>query len=217
MRHVLLLGAITAGARGMQKPTAMACLIAPAGGTLCLASSPTGALTRAVNVATIATAADHHPGAATCTEKQPCRDGVVSIEPAGPLMTGTAIAAILPSPPATPAPVTSRPALLRTANSGLPLTLAHIGGTQSRAAALRRPMTFRLHVTVGTIPTAIDNQVVGRDIRVDQRTRCHQKAVSCTSSTHGPTAPEALRRCYRNVTRKHRRAPEAEEAQFSKM
>jgi hypothetical protein len=96
MRHVLLPGTISASARGMQNPAAMAPLIAPAGGTLCLASGPAGALTSAVDVPTIATAADHHLGAAAGTKKQPRRDWVVLIRSARPLMTNAAITAILP-------------------------------------------------------------------------------------------------------------------------
>ena len=96
MRHVLLPGTISASARGMQNPAAMTPLIAPAGDTLCLASGPAGALTSAVDVPTIATAADHHLGAAAGTKKQPRRDWVVLIRSARPLMTNAAITAILP-------------------------------------------------------------------------------------------------------------------------
>ena len=96
MRHVLLPGAITAGTRGMLKPTAMAHLVAPAGVASSVASGPMGALPGAVNMTTITAAADHHLSAATRAEKQPRRNGVVLIEPAAPLMTGAARAAILP-------------------------------------------------------------------------------------------------------------------------
>jgi len=96
MRHVLLPGAITAGTRGMQKPATMARPVPPAGGTLCVASGPIGTLPGAVDVAAIATAADHHLGAAAGTEEQPRRDRIVLIGPTGPQMTDAARAAILP-------------------------------------------------------------------------------------------------------------------------
>jgi hypothetical protein len=96
MRHVLVPGAIAAGAGGMRPPAVEARLIAPAGSALCVGSSLTGARPGAVDVAAIAAAADHHRGAAACTEEQPRRNRVVLIGSAGPRMTGAAIAAILP-------------------------------------------------------------------------------------------------------------------------
>jgi hypothetical protein len=96
MRHVLLPGAITAGTRSMQKPATMARPVPPAGGTLCVAPGPIGTLTGAVDVAAIATAADHHLGAAAGTDEQPRRDRIVLIGPTGPQMTDAARAAILP-------------------------------------------------------------------------------------------------------------------------
>ena len=162
MRHVLLPGAITAGTRGMQKPTAVACLIAPAGSTSSVTSGLTGTIPGAVDVAAIAAAADRYLNAAAGTKEQPRRDKVVLIEPAGPPMTGAAIAAILPRhacpgtvwctvPKRNLAVWTSAPCLppivrtgdactsrfdqqcRRTAKSVLPLTPTQMDGTPSRA------------------------------------------------------------------------------------
>ncbi len=96
MRHILLPGAITTGTRSVQEPAAKAHLVAPGGGSLCVVSSSTGAVSGAIDVATIATAADRHLRAAAGTDEQPRRDGIVLVAPTGPSMTGAARAAILP-------------------------------------------------------------------------------------------------------------------------
>src|SRR5215472_13427605 len=96
MRHILLPGAITTGARSVQEPATMAHLVAPGGGTWRVISGPTGAVSGAVDVAPIAAAADHDLYAAAGTEEQPRRDRIVLAAPTGPLMTGAARAAILP-------------------------------------------------------------------------------------------------------------------------
>ena len=96
MRHVLLPGAVAAGASGVGEAAAKARLIAPAGGALRLGSGLTGAPAGAVDVAAITAAADHNLGAAARTEEQPRRNGVMLIGSAGPRMTDAAIAAILP-------------------------------------------------------------------------------------------------------------------------
>jgi len=74
----------------------MAQLVAPAGSASGLASRPPGALTGAVNLAAITTAADRHLDTAARTKEQSRRDGVVLISSTGPRMTAAAKAAILP-------------------------------------------------------------------------------------------------------------------------
>ena len=181
MRHVLLPGAITAGTRGMQKPTAVACLIAPAGSTSSVTSGLTGTIPGAVDVAAIAAAADRYLNAAAGTKEQPRRDRVVLIEPAGPPMTGAAIAAILPRhacpgtvwctvPKRNLAVWTSAPCLppivrtgdactsrfdqqcRRTARSVLPLTLTQMDGTPSRADPIPAADHRPAHLTAETSP-----------------------------------------------------------------
>jgi len=96
MRHILLPGAITTATRGVQEATAKAHLVAPGGGSLCVVSGPTGAVSGAIDVATIATAADRHLSAAAGTDEQPRRDGIILVTPTRSLMTGAARAATLP-------------------------------------------------------------------------------------------------------------------------
>ena len=96
MRHILLPGAITTSARSVQEPAAKAHLVAPGGGSLCVVSGTTGAVSGAIDVATIAAAADRHLSAAADTDEQPRRDGIILVAPTRPLMTGAARAATLP-------------------------------------------------------------------------------------------------------------------------
>jgi hypothetical protein len=170
MRHVLLPGAITAGPRGMPKPATMARLIAPAGGTPGVGSGLSGALAGAVYMAAIATAADHHLGAAADTEEQPRRNGVSLIGPAGPLMTGAAIAAILPRH-ACPARCGARCrsetwqldlGTVLAAYRAAPAPLAPAGSQQPTADRPRtrsRPALFRPWTPSGFIPPMERRQV----------------------------------------------------------
>ena len=96
MRHILLPGAITTGTRSVQESAAQAHLVAPGGGSLCVVSGPTGAVSGAIDVATIAPAADRHLSAAAGTDEQPRRDGIILVAPTRPLMTGATRAATLP-------------------------------------------------------------------------------------------------------------------------
>jgi hypothetical protein len=95
MRHVLLPRAIAAGPLGMREPAAPAELIAPARGALCTVAGLLGAVSGAVDLAAVTTAADQHLGTAACTQEQPPRERVSAVGSAGPMMTNAAIAATL--------------------------------------------------------------------------------------------------------------------------
>jgi hypothetical protein len=69
MRHILLPGAITAGARRMLEATSMARLVALAGGALRAATTLLGAFLSTVDLATVATGADQHLSPAAGAKK----------------------------------------------------------------------------------------------------------------------------------------------------
>ncbi len=71
MRHVLLLGAITAGTHRMGQATAAARLVASAGGALAMATGLPRAAPRTIDLAAVAAAADQHLSLAADTQEQP--------------------------------------------------------------------------------------------------------------------------------------------------
>ena len=96
MRHNLLPGAIAPSPRGMDEATAVARLVAPAGGALCAAPGVVGTTSRAVDLAAVAAATDEHLRPAARAQKEARRD---SIDPLGRLArtwTRPVLAGILP-------------------------------------------------------------------------------------------------------------------------
>ena len=71
MRHVFAARAVAARPHGMRQPPPTAGLIAPSGGTLGAAAGTPPALSGAVDLAAIATAADQRLGATARADKQP--------------------------------------------------------------------------------------------------------------------------------------------------
>src|SRR5215472_17510811 len=96
MRHVLSSLAITPRALGMRQTTPMAQLIMSPGSALRLAPPCTRAFTDAVYLTAIAPAADDRQATTAATPQHPRRDWVDFLRPADPVVTGAAIAAILP-------------------------------------------------------------------------------------------------------------------------
>ena len=74
MRHNLLSGAITPSPRGMDEATAVARLVAAAGGALCAAPSFCRTTSRTVDLAAVAAATDQHLSLAACAQKEARRD-----------------------------------------------------------------------------------------------------------------------------------------------
>jgi hypothetical protein len=83
MRHVFLPGAVGAGARGMVATAITRALVTPAGSTLVAAPGLFGTSLLAVDVAAVATRADHHQDAAACAriEAPRCISFPLSTEP----------------------------------------------------------------------------------------------------------------------------------------
>lgn len=75
MRHNLLSGAITPSPRGMDEATAVARLVAPAGGALCAAARVVGTTSRTVDLAAVAAATDEHLSLAARAQKEARRVG----------------------------------------------------------------------------------------------------------------------------------------------
>src|SRR5215475_12321158 len=96
MRHILPPRAIKQRPLGMRQTTPTAQLITSPGSALRLPPRFTRTLTDAVDLTAIAPAADDRQTTAAATPEQPRRDWVGFVRPADPVVTGAAIAAILP-------------------------------------------------------------------------------------------------------------------------
>src|SRR5215471_8161222 len=132
MRHVLPPRAIPTRALGMRQTTPMAQLITSPGSALRLAPGATPTVTDAVPSAAIAPAADDRQATAAATPEHPRRDGVDFLRPADPVVTGAAIAAILP-------PHTCPGTVWRT----VPKQLARLGSAPCLPPMVRLPQRLR--------------------------------------------------------------------------
>ena len=102
MRHFLAARPVATRPIGMREPPSTTGLVAPTGSTLRVAPGSPGAVSGTVDLAAIATAADHALGAAPGTQKQPGRQSGVMRGPPRATWTNRVIAGIL-SPHACPA------------------------------------------------------------------------------------------------------------------
>jgi len=96
MRHFIAARPVTTRSLGMGEPPSAAGLVAPSGGVLLAAPRSLRAVAGAVDLATVATAADHCLGATVSAKKQSSRRRVTVFGSANAKWTDATIARIMP-------------------------------------------------------------------------------------------------------------------------
>ena len=96
MRHFIAARPVTTRSLGMGEPPPAAGLVAPSGGVLLAAPRSLRAVAGAVDLAAVATAADHCLGATVRAKKQSSRRRVTVFGPANAKWTNATIARIMP-------------------------------------------------------------------------------------------------------------------------
>src|SRR5271157_3036727 len=96
MRHYIAARPVTTRSLGMGEPPSAAGLVAPSGGVLLVAPRSLRAVAGAVDLASVATAADHSLGATVRAKKQSSRRRVTVFGPANAKWTDATIARIMP-------------------------------------------------------------------------------------------------------------------------
>src|SRR5208337_304756 len=96
MRHFIAAPPVTTRSLGMGEPPPATGLVAPSGGVLLAAPRSLRAVAGAVDLAAVATAADHCLGATVRAKKQPRRRRVTVFGPANAKWTDATIARIMP-------------------------------------------------------------------------------------------------------------------------
>src|SRR5450631_2834139 len=95
MRHFIAARPVTTRSLGMGEAPPAAALVTPAGGLLRTPPRSLRAVSGAIDLAAVATAADQRLGATTRAKKQPSRPGVTLFGPAGDRWTNATIARIM--------------------------------------------------------------------------------------------------------------------------
>ena len=95
MRHFIAARPVTTRSLGMGEPPWAAGLVAPSGGILLASPRSLRAVSGAVDLAAVATAADHSLGTTIRTKKQPSRRSVTVFGPADAKWTNATIARIM--------------------------------------------------------------------------------------------------------------------------